>query len=606
LRSLVKRKLKFLAWLSVLLCSLLLGACGDNSSLSNVERTTPNSVRPTANATTVSGSINSTATVGQTQGSAATATKKPGTVVLKVDQTKVLHEISPLIYGLAGGDDNNNKFFQEIGAGMFRWGGNANTRYNWVVGNAWNAARDWEFRNTSYGSVSSDGKPLYVAADAISYFKDNNMPVLLTIPTIGWVAKNGDDRVFSQNVPANGNAPVQPGSEAIQGYDPTANRQRTSVQSKARKGAPFTINPNPNSPIIYQDEWVYNLVQRFGTAAQGGVQFYAMDNEPDLWAGNHTDVHPVRMGYDAVRDRFFEYATAVKDVDPTAKVTGPVVSGWTSFFYSELDRSNDNFRTAADRRAHGNQPFIAWFLEEARKHEERTGRRTLDVLDIHYYPQAPGVFEGQVDPETNALRLRSTRSLWDKSYRDESWIREPVALIPLMRNWINGFYPGTKLGITEWNWGADDTLNGALAIANVLGIFGRENVYMAAYWRHPPSGSPGLNAFRFFTNFDGKGTRFGTQAISTVSTDYDTVELFAAIDPDTKRMRLIMINFQPDKSAPVEIQLASGLKSQTANVYQMSAETKNAIATRPGLPVSGSSLTLDLPAYSITLLEVEL
>ena len=30
------------------------------------------------------------------------------------------------------------------------------------------------------------------------------------------------------------------------------------------------------------------------------------------------------------------------------------------------------------------------------------------------------------------------------------------------------------LAIGEWNWGAEKTVNGALAIADVLGIFGRD------------------------------------------------------------------------------------------------------------------------------------
>ncbi|MCJ7701080.1 MAG: hypothetical protein MUO62_05820 [Anaerolineales bacterium] len=77
---------------------------------------------------------------------------------------------------------------------------------------------------------------------------------------------------------------------------------------------------------------------------------------------------------------------------------------------------------------------------------------------------------------STAHRLRSTRSLWDLDYIDESWINQPVALIPTMKKWIAENYPGTRLGISEWNWGADETMKGALAIADVLGIYGKEEV----------------------------------------------------------------------------------------------------------------------------------
>jgi hypothetical protein len=52
-----------------------------------------------------------------------------------------------------------------------------------------------------------------------------------------------------------------------------------------------------------------------------------------------------------------------------------------------------------------------------------------------------------------ALRLRLTRGLWDPTYRDESWIREPVALVPRVRSWVTTENPGTKLVIGEYSWG---------------------------------------------------------------------------------------------------------------------------------------------------------
>ena len=87
-------------------------------------------------------------------------------------------------------------------------------------------------------------------------------------------------------------------------------------------------------------------------------------------------------------------------------------------------------------------------------------------------------------------------------------------LIPRLRDWINRYYPGTRLAIGEWNWGADKTMNGALAIADVLGIFGREGVDMAAYWTSPPADSPGARAFAMYTNYDGQGRGFGDQTLA--------------------------------------------------------------------------------------------
>ena len=77
-------------------------------------------------------------------------------------------------------------------------------------------------------------------------------------------------------------------------------------------------------------------------------------------------------------------------------------------------------------------------------------------------------------------RNRSTRSLWDPAYTDETWINDKVQLIPRLRNWVNTYYyAGTPIGITEYNWGAENHINGATTQADIYGIFGREGLDLA-------------------------------------------------------------------------------------------------------------------------------
>jgi hypothetical protein len=138
------------------------------------------------------------------------------------------------------------------------------------------------------------------------------------------------------------------------------------------------------------------------------------------------------------------------------------------------------------------------------------------------------VYGGATDAATNALRLRSTRALWDPTYSDESWIAEPVQLIPRMRGWVAADYPGTKISISEYNWGALGHFNGALAQADVLGIFGRENLDLATLWDPPQPTQPGAYAFRVFHNFDGGGAEFGRMSVGATSTDQSQVSIYAA------------------------------------------------------------------------------
>lgn len=151
-----------------------------------------------------------------------------------------------------------------------------------------------------------------------------------------------------------------------------------------------------------------------------------------------------------------------------------------------------------DNAAHNNIDFLPWFLAQMKAHEQKTGTRLLDYLDIHYYFQAD---TSANDDAAKALRLRMTRSLWDPSYVDESyvgtsapqnhqWNPTAINLIPRFHTLIAQNYPGTKLSISEWSSSADSDLTGGLSAADVLGLFGQYGVDAATYWATPDELGP--------------------------------------------------------------------------------------------------------------------
>jgi hypothetical protein len=528
-------------------------------------------------------------------------TPPPSSIRVHIDASQPLRWISPLIYGVAVA---NAEELTGTGAYFNRWGGNPNTRYNWVLGDAWNTARDWQFNNYGW----NDGPPAQTRAssaadDFVKQNRSKGVDSLITVPAIGWVARDGLVDSRSNGVPAHGAPPKGGSGDAIDGYDPTDNRTRTSIRSMPRKGSAFVDQPDPSSHTVYQDEWVAHLVRHFGTASDRGVKYYAIDNEPDLWSETHTDIAPAQLGYQDLVTTFMDYARALKDVDPSARIAGPALSGWTPLFYSPLDRGEDAYHTHAERNQHDGAPFLPWWLQQVRQLDERNGRRSLDVLDVHWYPQGNGVFAGGTDPDTNALRLRSTRSLWDSTYTDESWIRDTVNLIPRLRGWIDDAYPDTGIGIGEWNFGADTTINGALAIADVLGIFGREGVEYAAYWTAPKPDTPGAAAFRLFTNYDGEGQQFGDLALAVqcdAGSDYATV--YASQDSASRDLTIVALN---KRDTPLPASFAIGSTSvSAARQHTLTPDAPSTIVDRGPVAVDGGQLQVSLPASSVTLLRI--
>ena len=523
------------------------------------------------------------------------------TVALTVNAAAGRHPISPFIYGMAMAPE---EYVADLHLPLNRWGGNDKSRYDWVQGNAENAARDWGYRNRVAFVPTPPPAPSSSADAFVRADKAHGAATLLTVPTIGWVARDTDSTHASVNVPNSGGPGLAGADGPIAGYDPASNRALTSVRSVARKGTPFVEHPTLAGGAVYQDEWIHHLKTTFGDGAHGGVQFFAMDNEPDLWDSTHTDVHPVRMGYDDVLHNFLEYASAVKDVDPAAMVTGPVSWGWVGYVHSALDRGDDNFKASADQARHGGALFLPWFLKQVRAHDAQAGRRTLDVLDVHFYPQAGGVFAGQqTDKATQALRLRATRSLWDPTYTDESWIGVPLYLIPHLNEWIAQGYPGTRLGISEWNFGADTHINGGLAVADVLGIFGRENVYLADYWAYPNRDSPGYLAFKLYRSADGRGNGFGDVSCAASSADQSRLSVYAATDSRTGELTLMLINKMPKATITAPLAIQGVTPAGTVKMWRCDADNPKEIAVYPPAPLKAA---LTLPPQSMTLLRLPL
>jgi Glycoside hydrolase family 44 len=522
----------------------------------------------------------------QGEASALTEPGPPGTEVVAVDSAAGGTPISALIYGVAAADPT---VVRQLGATLDRSGGNPSSTYNWANGHAWNASRDWQFRNGSYGQSGAAADQFVTASLGAG------ASPLLTVPTLGWVARDDNNSTMSANVPAQGGPPVSPGSSAIAGYDPAANRAAVYVPSYARKDAPFVDQPDPNSAAVYQDEWVHHLVDRFGP---GGVRYYAMDNEPDLWSSTHTDVHPARMGYDGMLANFEEYATMVKEQAPQASVLGPDVSGWESYFYSDLDRGGDSYATHADSRAHGDQPFLAWWLQQVAGADKKRGSRSLDLLDVHYYPQGQGVYSSASDPDTQALRIRSVRSLWDPTYQDESWIGTNVMLIPRLKQWIAEDYPGTGLAISEYSFGGEKDASGAVAEAEALGVFGREGVDLAAYWTYPPPDSPAGAAFRLYRNFDGHGATFGDRSLRATSGS-SQVAAFASRHSDTGEVDVVLANESQSASTSVSLSL-SGALPRSATEFVVPAGS----GTIQRVPLASPESAVDLPPLTIALVRL--
>lgn len=523
-------------------------------------------------------------------------------LTLRVDATAARQPISPLTYGIngEGATAADAAYMKSLGVTARRWGGNSTTRYNWRL-DASNTASDWYFENVKMSDATrlpgDSATNRIIAQDRIS-----KVETVLTVPMIGYVASKGDLSTCGFRVtkygPQQRTDPWRPDcgngfktdGQRVTGNDP--------ADTSLKVGPGFVRN------------WVQYLVKRFGPAGGGGVTYYNLDNEPDIWWSTHQDVAPVGLKYDQIRARTYQYAAAIKAADPSAQTLGPVVMGWTYYWHSPWDGQRGDWETPDDRNAHGGTPLVPWYLQQMRAYQQAHGQRILDFLDLHYYPAAPDVALADAgDAATQALRLRSTRSLWDPTYVDESWIADAgpengiVQLLPRMRAWVNTNYPGTKLAITEYNWGAPEHINGALAQADVLGIFGREGLHLATLWSPPAANQPVAFAFRMFRNYDGAGGHFGETSVRSVSSDQGRLAIYAAEEDATGALTLMLINKTAGPlAAPLTLEhfAPAGL----VQGWRYSDSSLTQIVRLADRSITGSKFRLSIPANSISLYRI--
>lgn len=503
-----------------------------------------------------------------TEGSAVTAPSR--NVDLKVFCERPSRPISPYIYGGAAGD-------WESGQTIERIGGNLTSRLNWDAG-VWNTGNDWFFENYKIpGSVWE-----WLDAHA-----KRGTPAALTVPMIGWVAKDDSSFGFPRAKFAKQRKFDQGRPDAGDGYAPDG--------APIKPGAPTQTSIEAPPQLI--GKWIRTAHKNDTQRGSRSALMYILDNEPSLWSSTHRDVHPEPLTYDQLLDRTIKYGTEIRAADPDGLIAGPAEWGWRGYLYSGKDQSVDPAQQP-DRRAHGNVPLVPWYLRKLAEYERTSHTRVLDVLDVHFYPAADGMYgaNARVDAAGAELRIRSTRALWDPSYTDESWINEPIGLIPRLQKWVADEYPGRRVSIGEWSFGADEHISGGIATAEALGRFGQQGLDYAFYWNGPKAHTATFWAFRAFRNFDGRGGRFLDRSVPT--RDAEKVSLFASTDTSGKHLVAVLVNRDPAFNVNATIGLQTCGRAVTRRVFKYAAgsteltELKGPSDPRAAVPVEPYSFAV--------------
>jgi hypothetical protein len=565
-------------------------------------------------------------------------------VQFTIDPLQDVKPISRYIYGvnqvLSG---YTNYTFQRLG-------GDLTSAWNWVNGDS-NAGHDYYYQNESLSYFTGGtGAPGGAAIPLLQSDYTHNAATLLTVPINGYVAANtANDNVLYNPVTTvtgsvNSTATVIPvanaaaipsvpyyividseemevtavnltqktltvvrgisgGTATPQANDPVylspdvrnagANYLQTQFRTELplKPGAPgsFTLTPDPNSQYVYADEFVnwVNTLYPYGQTSSLAPIWFQLDNEPELWNSTHTEFQPSAVTYAEVLSDGIAYAEAIKSVEPNALVFGPTPYGWEGYL------SLQNAPDAAGR------DWLAYYLQQMQQASVTAGERLLDVLDVHYYSSAPG---------DQADIVQSPRSLWDPTYMENSWIAQsipgPIELLPRLQADINQFYAGTKMSISEYNFGGGGDISGAIAEADALGIFGVQGLYAASEWQLASNESYIAAAFNMYRNFNGSGGTFGDTSVLASTNDVTNSSIYASVDSsNANSMTLVAIN-KSTQAETATMQLEHVQPGATAAIYQLTSASTTPQYMGTVTISNPNAFTYTMPGYSVTTIRI--
>ncbi len=506
-------------------------------------------------------------------------------VTVTINTAQNRQSISPLIYGVNYSSANTSGVYTAE-----RLGGDAMSTYNWETNYStthwWNSGvyvndnNDWiPFTLGLNGGSYTPGKAIVTFRN---YSNTRHSYPLVQLSCMGLVAKDMSGNINSSQC----NAGLSSGR---------------FLTSQVLKGSALSLTPNLSDNFVYTDEELNFLINQCGSAStSNGIKGYCIDNEPGGWNSTHPCNHKNPATCTEVLTKNISLAQQIKTLDPTAEVFGPELMNYTDYtqlvYPAPTDWNSYNMTDTTYNPADFNyNTFACSYLRRMKNASNAFGKRLLDVFSIHFYREG-------------ASLLQDSRSLWDATYVENSWITNsvivntPINLLPNFNKCIQHFYPGTKLAITEYgNFDAatsSTNIGTGIYTADVLGAFGKNSVYMGNYFNEP-SGYV-LGAFNIFRNYNGHNETFGSISVESQSTDNSKVTAYASVNNTINDTLHVIIINRNTSSRAVTLQMSSSANYSGAQVYAMENAASGALVAKPDIAnIVGNQLVYTVPAKSV-------
>jgi len=329
-------------------------------------------------------------------------------------------------------------------------------------------------------------------------------------------------------------------------------------------------------------------------------KYWNMDNELEMWQWTHDDVVPTMTQevLDAAIDRYIATAKAIRAIDPTVKLCGPVAGNeWTWYMPSGNVRLEDN---------EGSYCWLEYFIKRIVKAEAEAKMSLIDVFDIHFYPDDTKVddvlqcqrvlFDREYDyPLANGLK--TLNGGWEELSKEYIFGR--------CQDWFDKYSGGKRemtYSISEYNIKSNDNpMVTALSYASFMGEGMRNGMDFFTPWTWYPVMWETLHLF----------SRYNQETcVKAVSSNEEKLSAYTSVSTDRDSMTIILLNRDQTAEQTVDISLTnfdvedgdyttlqlSGLTDKNTQTFV--SHTSNALRSGTA-SVKGNQLSVKVPALSM-------
>jgi len=516
------------------------------------------------------------------------------TVTVTVHATDTVKAVSPFIYGKNNSLSDNTgqplsaaqwQRLRDLGIRIFREnGGNNSTKYNWRrklsshpdwYNNVY--SHDWDYAAQSLQAniPAAQGMWAFQLAGKAARTSGANFNDWGYNQSQWW---NG----VGQNLCGGGQVNPEGGHEAL-------------------------VEGNP---ALYLEDWTADstvgiLNHWFGGTGIGlypaGIQYWNMDNEPEIWDGTHDDVWPVQPEAEAFMLQYFEVAKKARAAFPDIRLMGPVPANewqWYNWKGSKVLYNGKEYT------------WLEYFILRVAEEQQASGIKLLDVLDIHFYPgetqssdivQLHRVFFDTTYnyPGANGVK-RTGPGSWDNSITREYIFKR-------CNDWLKkymGADQGVKLAVSEIGINGDNPNVSASWYASTLGEFAKQGVEVFTPWTWKTGMDEVIHLF----------SRYGHENyVNAISSQEQYVSAYPTLNSGKDSMTVFLVNRHLTESRLVDINLADfRIRYGTHNLYTLSglpqnetfgSHTANAL-NKTEIQAAGTNFSIQLAPLSVSAIEL--